>query len=81
MMLTLLDSMKAKATRYLEEKITLGAFHSAEALKNEIGSRVAARSKEHWSFVELTSRGPYLLLTFSRDADPGRIPGLAENSG
>ncbi|MFQ5650061.1 MAG: hypothetical protein ACE5IY_08970, partial [bacterium] len=64
-----IESMKAKASRTLEEKIALSPFQTSEALKNEIGLRVRNRIEQDWDFVKLASRGPYLLLIFKQGED------------
>ncbi len=52
---------------FMEEKINLQGFHSATALKDEIGRRILDRSKTDWAFVDLKSRGSYLYLTFKQE--------------
>lgn len=49
---------------FLEEKICLNAFHSSEALKNEIGNIILNRSRLNWDFVHIKSRGPFIYLIF-----------------
>ena len=49
---------------FTEEKIKVSAFHSSEALKNEIGQRILNRRSMDWDFVRLGSKGSFIYLVF-----------------
>ena len=58
--------MQNKDGNFSEEKIALATFHSADDLKDEIGTRVKKRQQTDWDFIGLNICGPYLFLKFKQ---------------
>jgi len=58
--------MLNKETNMMEEKIELKSYHSAEALKEEVGKRLTDRASHDWDIVGFSTRGSYLYLTFKQ---------------
>lgn len=48
----------------VEERIPVNVYHSSERLKDEIGQRILDRTRGNWVFVNLSSKGPFICLTF-----------------
>jgi len=49
-----------------EEKLLVKAYHSSEALKDEIGKIITTRFSMNWDFVKLNSQGPFLTIVFKQ---------------
>ena len=50
-----------------EEKITIQAFESSFALKNEIRKRIMTRKQTHWDILQIYSQGPFIYLIFKKE--------------
>lgn len=55
-----------KQFNYSEEIISIQAYNSSDALKNEIRNKIINRSKSNWDFVKFFSQGSNIYLIFKQ---------------
>lgn len=50
-----------------EEKISIQAYESSFALKNEIRKRIMNRKETNWDILQIYSQGPFIYLKFKKE--------------